>query len=140
MPTVIQHISSPLRAQELHRKLGEVNDFVKVLGIEWNAELDSFRPMIAANLIPHKELTKRTLTSDIARVYDILGWCSPTVVKLKILSQRIWEEKLGWDELVSSMLAEVWERWRSELPLLNEHLIPRCYFSETTKPASLQLH
>ena len=111
MPTILQHVSPSLRAQEPCRKLGEVNDSVKVLGIEWNAELDSFHPMIAANFIPSRELTKRTLTSDIARVYDILGWCSPTVVKLKILLQRIWDEKLGWDELVSPILAEVWERW-----------------------------
>ena len=82
-----------------------------MLGIEWNAELDSFHPMIVTNLIPRGELSKRNLTSDIARVYDILGWCSPTVVKLKILLQRIWEEKLEWDELVPPIIAEVWERW-----------------------------
>ena len=138
-PTALQHISSPLRAQEPCHKLGEISNFVKVLGIKWNAELDSFLQMIATNL-PSRELTKRTLPSDIVRVYDILGWCSPTVVKLKILLQRIWEEKLEWNELVPPILAEVWERWRSELPLLQDHIVPRCYFPETTRPASLQLH
>ena len=96
--------------------------------------------MIASNLIPSKGLTKWALSSDIAGVCDFLGWCSPAVVKVKILLERIWEEKLDWDELVSPMLAEVWERWRSELPLLQDYLVPRCYFPGNTKPASLQLH
>ena len=140
VPTVLQHVPSPLRTQELCRNLGEANDFVKVLGMEWHADLDSFRPMIATNLIPSGKPTKRTLTSDIARVYDVLGWCSPTVVKLKILLQRIWEERLEWDELVPPVLAEVWERWRSEIPLLQTHLIPRCYFQGNAKPSSVQIH
>ena len=140
MPIVLAHIPSPLRAQEPRCKLGEEIDFVKVLGLEWNAELDSFRPIVAANLIPSRGLTKRALTSDIARVYDILGWCSPAVIKLKILLQRIWEQKLDWDELVSPMLAEVWERWRGELTLLQTHLVPRCYFSGNTEPTCVQLH
>ena len=62
MPTVLQHISSLLRAQELCRNLGEVNDFVKVLGIEWQAELDTFRPLIVTNFIPSREPTQCTLT------------------------------------------------------------------------------
>ena len=32
-------------------------------------------------------------------MYDILGWCSPIVVKLNVMLLRIWEEKLEWDEL-----------------------------------------
>ena len=85
MPTILEHISTLLRTKELCCKLEEVNNFVKILGIEWNAELDSFFPMIAANLIPSRGLTKQTLTSDIAGMDSILGRCSPIVIKLKIL-------------------------------------------------------
>ena len=41
--------------------------------------------------------------------------------------QRLWEEKLGWDEDVPPHILEVCEKWRTELPVLNDHLIPRCY-------------
>ena len=38
--------------------------------------------------------TKRDIAS---RVYDLLGWFSPSVVQAKILLQRVWETGGGWD-------------------------------------------
>ena len=35
------------------------------------------------SLSPH--ITKRALVSDIAKTYDILGWFSPAIIKVKIL-------------------------------------------------------
>ena len=44
-----------------------------------------------------KEVTKRALLSDIGKTFDVLGWYSPTIIRAKILLQRVWEER---DELV----------------------------------------
>lgn len=33
----------------------------------------------------------RILVSDIAKTFDVLGWFSPTIVKVKILLQRLWK-------------------------------------------------
>ena len=85
------------------------NEFVKVLEVEWNASLDSFRSTISS-LAPVKALTKRKLVSDIARLFDVLGWCSPTIIKPKIMLQRLWEDKAGWDEPVSHLIHETWEK------------------------------
>ena len=60
--------------------------------------------------------------------------------KLKILLQRIWEEKLEWNEEVSPTVGGIGERWRNELPLPKNHLIPRCYFQEIATVTSKQLH
>ena len=139
LPAVLKQVPPDLRDQQPCLEIGEVSEFTKVLGVEWDGESDSFRPLITTNLIACERLTKRTLVSDIARVFDVLGWCSPSIIKLKILLQRIWEEKLEWDEEVPTNVSGIWERWRNELPLLRNHLIPRCYFQETTF-ASRQLH
>lgn len=40
---------------------------------------------------------KRIVFSEIAKVFDALGWFSP-VVKMKILLQCIWESKIDWDD------------------------------------------
>ena len=80
-PAVLAHIPSHLRDSENSQEI-KSNDFVKVLGVEWNASLDSFRPTISS-FKPVKVLTKRALVSDIARLFDILGWCSPTIIKPK---------------------------------------------------------
>lgn len=46
------------------------------------------------------ELTKRGLVSDIAKVFDVLGFFSPATIKMKILLQHLWEMKIDWDEAV----------------------------------------
>ena len=77
---------------------------------------------------PIKEITKRDLISGVARIFDVLGWFSPAVIKVKILYQRLWEQKVDWDDPIPSSVLSVWERWRSELPQLTEKMIPRCYY------------
>ena len=47
---------------------------------------------------------------------------------------------MGWDEDVPSHILEVWEKWLTELPVLNDHLIPRCYYPRSTEAKYLQLH
>ena len=71
--------------------------------------------------------TKRGLISDVARTYDILGWIAPTVLSMKVLYQQLWQSGHEWDEEVPSELKDLHARWRSELPLLSEKRLPRCY-------------
>ncbi len=84
--------------------------------------------------------TKRTIASDVARTFDVMGWCSPAVVKMKILLQRIWELGLEWDEKVPPRIESLWRAWRTELPLLTTQPIQRCYFSSTQPCIIIQLH
>ena len=62
------------------------------------------------------------------------------MIKAKILLQKLWESKIGWDDLLPPAIYEVWLRWRSELPLLSERLIPRCYFPKVFEIDSIQFH
>ena len=71
-----------------------------------------------------KGMTKYSLLSNIAQVYDTLGWRSPSVIKLKTLMQRLWEEKSGWDQDVPPYILEVWNKWHKELSVLQDHLDP----------------
>ena len=79
--------------------------------------------------------------SDVAKVIDVLGWFLPvTIVKMKILLQRLWEAKLNCDDPFPDDLLQIWSQWRSELPLLTTLHVPRCYFSSKKSPMSTQLH
>ena len=106
--------------------------YTRTLGIEWNAELDHFRPQL-------KEVTKRFLVSDIAKVYDVLGLFSPTTIKMKILLQKLWDRKTDCDEIPSDIF-EMWLRWRNQLVCLSNKFIPRCYSSSDFSVASTELH
>ena len=78
--------------------------------------------------------------SDVARVFDVLGWFSPTTVKMKIL-QWLWEAKLDWDDPIPDDLLQVWSQWRSERPLLTTLHVPRYYmYSSKGSVTSTPLH
>ena len=107
--------------------------------MEWNAITDTFRPKVST-ACASGNLTKRILMSGIARLFDILGWCSPAIIIPKMLLQRLWGEHLGWDETVPPVIASTWERWSHELSELQRCSIQRSYFPKETDIVNLQLH
>lgn len=138
-PNALDHVPPELKESHFTQVIPEPTGYTKTLGIEWNSKEDVFRlaitdPPAADNL------TKRLLTSDIAKTFDVLGWFSPSVIKAKILLQKIWERKVDWDEIVPQDLLEVWQRWRSELKLLSNKHLPRCHFPCGARRCSTQLH
>ncbi len=57
------------------------------------------------------------LISDVSKTFDILGWFSPTIIKVKILFQRLWELKIDWDEPVPTEIQLAWSQWRIANPV-----------------------
>ena len=137
--TVLESIEPELRDSEDTHHISDRRENTKTLGLEWNTHLDEFH--IAVNELPPSDhVTKRILTSDIAKTFDVLGWFSPTIIKMKILLQRVWELKVDWDELVPDSIRDIWLRWRSELTSLSRKSVPRCYFPKEARIVSFQLH
>ena len=93
-----------------------------------------------ADLSPIENLTKRKLVSDIAKVFDVLGWFAPSTIKVKILLQRVWELGVEWDEPVPETILSVWKVWRLQLSLLKQVSISRCYFPKDAAIVSYQVH
>ena len=58
--------------------------------------------------------------STCVKLYDVIGWFAPVVIKMKILLQRLWESKVDWDEPVPEAIEDVWSTWRSQLKLLSQ--------------------
>ncbi len=139
-PNVLKHIDPSLRDIRDTQEISDKNDSTKTLGIEWITSSDEFRLTVSQSTTPQEVLTKRTLISDIARVFDALGWFSPTTITVKILLQRFWERNIGWDDPAPTDIVQIWQRWRTELPLLLNKKIPRCYFPKNSRIISKQLH
>ena len=121
--------------QEIHQ-----DEYNNVLGVEWNVVSDCFRLVISTSGINKKLLTKRVLVSNIARLFDVLGWCSPSIILMKILFQRLWEQNLEWDEPVPERIQSSWKRWHKELPLLKEFCVAHPYFPKDVVIKDVQLH
>ena len=84
---ILQHLSCELRDSQLMYTIPESYiEYVKMLGIEWNANLDHFC-LTVAKLPPSRPITKRILASDVAKTFDVLWWFSPSIIKMKILLQ-----------------------------------------------------
>ncbi len=58
----------------------------------------------------------------------------------KVLLQRVWEERIQWDEPVPEDIQQKWWKWRSELILITGKCIPRCYFPKDVNIVFWQLH
>ena len=136
---VLQGISSELRDNQSLHSIPDPEEYTKTLGIQWNSHLDHFR--LSVTKFPETEcFTKRLLVSDIAKTFDVLGWFSPSIVKIKILLQRIWELKTGWDDPIPPTIKGVWLQWKTELALLSEKHIPRCYYPKRARLELVELH
>ena len=138
-PSVLRKIPEELRDTHDIQTISETSEYTKTLGIECNVSTDAFRLTVAESS-PNATVTKRVIVSDVAKVFDVLGWFSPVTIKMKILLQRLWEIKLDWDDPIPDNIRQVWSQWRSELPLLMTMHIPRCYSPSKATTVSIQLH
>ena len=80
------------------------------------------------------------MLSDIAKTFDVLNWFSPSIIQIKILLQCVWEQKVGWDDLLPSEIRDTWLWWRMELTPLSDRPIPRYYFPKQVYIQFVQLH
>ena len=139
-PAVLQHIPLELQDRQPSQSIPDADSYVKTLGLEWNSSQDLFCLTVSELQQPLKIVTKQALISDVAKIFDALGWFAPSMIKMKIMLQTLWESKVGWDDPVADEVRESWEKWRSELTLLSGVSIPHCYFRKDVQVASVQLH
>ncbi|KAJ0179564.1 hypothetical protein K1T71_005276 [Dendrolimus kikuchii] len=96
----------------------------KVLGLCWNKETDNFEYSINLPEIKGK-FTKRQVLSDIARLYDPMGWIAPVVIVAKLFTQKLWKSGLDWDDDLDEDLSTEWIKYRKELEHIKNICIPR---------------
>ncbi|XP_055714251.1 uncharacterized protein LOC129808498 [Phlebotomus papatasi] len=118
---VLRELNSELDSCENIHLSGEE---VKTLGLSWNPSSDSFCFHVSPD-ISKQVVTKRTIMSVLARIFDPLGLIGPVVVHAKIMLQRVWRSKVDWDvEIEGSMLSD-WKKFVNDLPKVQQIQIPR---------------
>lgn len=71
-------------------------------------------------------LSKRTILSQVARIYDPIGFASAFLIRAKIGLQELWEKGVGWDEKLPSETQEKWTNLFKEMMSLNGINLERC--------------
>ncbi|XP_039303404.1 uncharacterized protein LOC120357308 [Solenopsis invicta] len=109
----------------------------KLLGIRWNPSSDAFHYEVESR--DEKRTTKRTMLSQICKLFDPLGLVGPIITLAKILMQKLWSLGLDWDESVPMSIYKEWHQLKSQLNLLNRLKIPRAIMTGNTG-TRIQLH
>ena len=109
-------------------------DEEKVLGSVWNLKTDKFHLRVAADLlklenslsqVPMK-MTKRKILSQVARIYDPIGFAAAVIVRAKIGLQKLWQKGLDWDKEVPPAVEESWISLFQEMKELDSVSFESC--------------
>ena len=71
-------------------------------------------------------LSKRTILSQVAWIYDPIGFASAFLIRAKIGLQELWEKGVGWDEKLPFETQEKWTNLFQEMKSLNGTSFERC--------------
>ncbi|XP_055622114.1 uncharacterized protein LOC129765719 [Toxorhynchites rutilus septentrionalis] len=135
--TILDHIPHDMRDDRSSVDLESASTVIKTLGLVWEPRLDCFKFKVP--LWNRTEVYKRTVLSDLARIFDRIGLISPIIIAAKIFVQDLWKQKLSWDDPLSSDLQSQWQKYRHSLIGLENLRIPRWLaFSKTC--LSVELH
>ncbi|XP_057339370.1 uncharacterized protein LOC130676878 [Microplitis mediator] len=109
----------------------------KILGMYWSSNKDqfSFKHSPPCSTQP---CTKRAILSEIAQIFDPLGFLSPLIIQAKMFMQELWLVKLGWDTPLSAELRQKWTSFKTQLDMIHIIKIPRWIHSSTN--SALEIH
>ncbi|XP_048487281.1 uncharacterized protein LOC105396586 isoform X1 [Plutella xylostella] len=108
----------------------------KTLGLYWNSNLDILT--FSVSICAPKKLTKRHILSVISQIFDPLGLVGPCIVTAKMIIQKIWIYKCGWDDIVPADIQKSFLDFVKSLSHLNKTSIPRWVSSDAA--VDIQLH
>lgn len=134
-PQFLAHLSDSVEQTQSITLDLEPDSTLKILGLQWNPSTDSF----SYSVKPLGETcSKRSVLSELARIYDPLGFLTPFVLNLKHLIQQLWSLGLDWDSSPPDHIIQIWSHIKKEMCQLSNITIPRFLASEGMR--SCQLH
>lgn len=116
---------------------GPLDPCVNTLGLRWDPRRDVFLFKVHPPA-QNTALTKRQLLSEIARLFDPMGWLSPVLISAKIMLQDLWIAGTDWDSPVELQHSTSWESFRAALADLELIEVPR--WIHTTSMGTCELH
>ncbi|XP_077974753.1 uncharacterized protein LOC144430616 [Styela clava] len=95
--------------------------------------------VVYVNIEP-KALTRRGILSMVSQIFDPLGFVQPFILPAKRILQDLCIEGYSWNDPITGLLKDRWEKWIDKLHASNGLAIPRCYKPQEFKSNNIQLH
>ena len=103
----------------------------KVLGVIWHKNDDTIK--ISFPLFNFSnDITKRSLLSTLASIYDPMGLLLPSTIQLKFFISELWTRKIDWDDLLPPELHGQARRILTDINKLKSFKLSRKLFNETS--------
>ncbi|XP_069195602.1 uncharacterized protein [Procambarus clarkii] len=115
----------------------QVPEMTKVLGVQWNTTTDQLT--IKSVETDTTNLTMRKLLSQVSKPFDPLGLLSPILINGKMIIQECWQQKIGWDDLLTPALQEKWQGLVKDLSILEPVKFPRNTTVNEKEPIKLHV-
>lgn len=123
-----EQIIKGLESNTIHKNFTvDANHSLKTLGITWSAREDKFY-YLARPIRETDKWTKRSILSEIAKIFDPLGLLGPVILYAKRIMQNVWRCGLQWDESVPQSLYTEWSTFSKQLVALNQVAFDRKLF------------
>uniref|UniRef100_A0A182PX24 Uncharacterized protein n=1 Tax=Anopheles epiroticus TaxID=199890 RepID=A0A182PX24_9DIPT len=106
--------------------LSDGEGVLKTLGLYWCPKQDEFAFIVNNLQEPPNPPTKRTVLSEISKLFDPIGLLSPVIVIAKLIMQKIWVAGLPWDTQLEGDILQEWLQFRTSLQHVNNIRISRC--------------
>ena len=104
------------------------NSYEKVLGMKYMLEVDSLQ--VSEVHLEGTANTKRSILSQISKVFDPMGLYLPVTNRGKFLMRELWAAKLGWDDVIPDESQKGWSQHCSDLNSLAAVFYPRSCVNE----------
>ena len=134
-PRLLEDISPEDRLRPTFLQLSTEGP-VYELGTAWDPHQDCFK--FGSFKESEGYLTKRKVVTELARIFDPVGWLSPLTLTAKFIVQDLWRARLDWDEQLPKPFDRQWLSFRQEISQAHQFTVPRWIQKEETR--KIQLH
>ncbi|XP_073950871.1 uncharacterized protein [Choristoneura fumiferana] len=137
----MKEISKNQKVNETHTIDILNKEKVKTLGVTWSIK-DDHLSLPKQNMIAEERpmnMTKRHVLSEIASLFDPMGWIAPSIVLAKIFMQKLWSSGVDWDQSIPEELQQEWLQYKRELPALQDISLNR-WINTKQNESHLELH
>ncbi|XP_055614851.1 uncharacterized protein LOC129761163 [Toxorhynchites rutilus septentrionalis] len=134
----LKNVPIQLKDNGTAKELDSSSATIRTLGLLWEPCTDNFLFNIP-NWNTGPNVTKRTVLSDTARIFDPLGLITPVVITAKIFLQDLWKTKLAWDDELPTDMYRYWIEYRRAMADIETITIPR-WIGYRYQPNEIELH
>lgn len=107
-----------------HYSISDDKD-IKALGVFWSPSDDTLKYSTNFNTNLKGRITKRFILSIISQIFDPLGLLAPVNMRAKLILQKLWREKIDWDQTVPQDLFSAFTHFYNQISDINDIIVPR---------------